>query len=56
MRQEMLDEIEDLPPEHIVAGMESQAERDRDSIWERKNAFRSQVRSFLLSMTQLYLV
>ena len=32
LRQEILDELEDLPPEEIVAGMESQAERDRDRI------------------------
>ena len=43
----IIDEIDDLPPDSIVLGMEDQAVVDRDSLWERKNDFRCQVRSFL---------
>ena len=34
--QAILDDIQDLPAASIVAGMEAQAEKDRDDIWQRK--------------------
>ena len=45
--QGIIDEITDLPANNIEAGLESQAEKDRDDIWKRKNEFRDQVRSFI---------
>ena len=47
MLQEILDEMDDLPAEDIDAGIVNQAEKDRDRIWAKKNAFRQQVRSFV---------
>ena len=43
----IIDEIDDLPPDSIVLGMEGQAVVDRDRLWERKNEFRCKVRNFL---------
>ena len=48
LRQDILDQMDDLPAADIVAGMETQAEDDRDKIWELKNNFRKQVRSFIV--------
>ena len=45
--QAILDDIQDLLAASIVAGMEAQAEKDRDDIWQRKNSFRNQVRGFV---------
>ena len=47
LRQEIVDDVLDLPAADIVAGLENQAEKDRDRIWNRKNDFRNQVRSFI---------
>ena len=47
LRQDILDEIDDLPASSIEAGMEPQTEIDRDRIWEKKNLFRNQVRNFV---------
>ena len=42
-----MDDVLNLPAADIVAGLENQAEKDRDRIWNRKNDFRNQVRSFI---------
>ena len=47
LRQEIVNDVLDLSAADIVAGLENQAEKDRDRIWNRKNDFRNQVRSFI---------
>ena len=41
VHQAILDDIVDLPAASIVAGMEAQAEKGRDDIWQRKKSFRN---------------